>query len=110
MIEIKKKVSEQEAHVILEPLFENIWEDVQDMCEKPVKLEVKQNMESFTGFNTDGTKIFLGVEIVEMDTEIVYELILHTFGHIIDHQYPAMFIIEGERKLKIFPGKEYSKP
>jgi hypothetical protein len=96
-------VTDEEAHLILEPYFEVVRERYLDAglerCEQ-TRLIIDRSMHDtsrhFAACQTDGKIIMLAPEMVELPEETVLAITAHELGHACDFLYPGEFAMARE--------------
>lgn len=96
-------LTDEEAHLILEPYFDAVRERYLDAgldrC-KHTRLIIDTSMHDtarhFAACQTDGKIIMLAPEMVELPEETVLAIVAHEIGHACDFLYPGEFAMAQE--------------
>lgn len=98
-------LSDEEAHLILEPYFLVVQERYCDsklgleLCAQ-TRLRVDRKMHDtarhFAACDSTGKQILLAPEMAELPEDTVLAIIAHELGHACDFLYPGQFLLRGE--------------
>lgn len=96
-------LSDEEAHAILDPLFEAVREQYLeaglDLCSR-TRLIIDPSMHDtnrhFAACQDDGLAIYLAPETAELPMSSVFAIAAHELGHACDFLYPGQFALRGD--------------
>ncbi|MGP1682003.1 MAG: hypothetical protein ACTS8S_06740 [Giesbergeria sp.] len=103
-------LSNEEAFCVLEPYFIAARGFFVAYCERigldsagvaKTRFECSPEMHDtdrhYAGTTLDGRKVLVAPEMADLPEDTVSAIMAHEFGHVIDHQFPAHFVlVEGE--------------
>lgn len=106
----------REARLILEPYYESLQEkfsaaglerveDTKLLCSE----ELHDTSRHFAGCTTDGSRIYVAPQLVELPESTVLGILAHELGHAADFLYPAEFLLRGDRVVLVEPDKHRKK-
>ena len=110
-------LSDEEAHLILEPYFLVVQERYCDrgleLCAQ-TRLRVDPKMHDttrhFAACSSDGKQILLAPELAELPEDTVLAICAHELGHATDFLYPGQFAMRGDDEPAAWRDPESMKP
>lgn len=103
---MSEPLSSEEAYCVLEPYFVAARGFFVVYCEKlgldskciektrfECSPEVHDDERHFAGTTLDGRKVLCAPEMADLPEDTVSAIMAHEFGHVVDHQFPAQFVV-----------------
>lgn len=103
---MSEPLSNEEAYCVLEPYFvaargffvtycDSLGLDSKGVAKTRFECspEMHDTERHFAGTTLDGRKVLCAPEMADLPEDTVSAIMAHEFGHVVDHQFPAHFVV-----------------